>query len=135
MIDDDTFKNFSNYLLDLGFLNNSTLNEFSKKYEEISQRKMYNSSIELTNSTLSGINKNKIIDTIVEFYKSLQEERKKLLAVNVFDKFIKKGEKKNMKESENNEIQLSNLDDIIMEKDENNKDDTNKIIEHVESFN
>ena len=135
MIDDDTFKNFSKYLFDLGFLNDSTLNEFSKKYEEISQRKMYISSIEPTNSTLSGINKNNIIDTFVEFYKSLQEERKKLLAVNVFNKFIKKGEKKNMKESENNEIQLSNLDDIIMEKDENNKDDTNKIIEHVESFN
>jgi hypothetical protein len=51
MIDDDTFKNFSNYLLDLGFLIYSILNEFSKKYEEISQRKIYTSTIELTSST------------------------------------------------------------------------------------
>lgn len=139
MIDDDTFKNFSNYLLDLGFLSKSTYNEFSKKYEEIRQRKMYSSNIELTSSTQSGINKNKITDTVVEFYKSLQDERKKLLAINVFDIFFKRSIKKNMKESENDEIQLSNLDDIIMEKEENNfennKDNTNKIIDHVESFN
>ena len=139
MIDDDTFKNFSNYLLDLGFLSKSTYNEFSKKYEEIRQRKMYSSNIELTSSTQSGINKNNITDTVVEYYKSLQDERKKLLAINVFDIFFKRSIKKNMKESENDEIQLSNLDDIIMEKEENNfgnnKDNTNKIIDHVESFN
>jgi hypothetical protein len=93
MIDDDTFNNFSKYLLDLGFLNKSAYDEFSKKYEEISQRKLYSSSIVLTDSIKFWMNKTYITDTIVEFYSSLKEEKKKLLAINVYDKFIKKSEK------------------------------------------
>jgi len=141
MNDDDMLKNFSNYLLELGFLNYSTYKEFSKKYDEISQRKLFASHIGLTDSTQAEIDKKNITDALVEFYNSLQEERKQLLAINVFDKYIKKSEKENVKESENNEIQLSNLDDIIMENNnnvndnENNRYDTNKKIEHVESFN
>ena len=93
MIDDDTFNNFSKYLLDLGFLNKSAYDEFSKKYEEICQRKLYSSSIVLTDSIKFWMNKTYITDTIVEFYSSLKEEKKKLLAINVYDKFIKKSEK------------------------------------------
>ena len=139
MNDDDILKNFSNYLMDLGFLNYSTYIEFSKKYDEISQRKLLASHIPMTDSTQAEIDKKNITDTLVEFYNSLHNERKKLLAINVFDRYIKRSEKKSVKETENDEIQLSNLDDIIMENNnndnENNKLDTNKQIEHVESFN
>ena len=93
MIDDDTINNFSKYLLDLGFLNKSAYDEFSKKFEEIYQRKLYSSSIELTYSLNKWMTKTYITYTIVEFYNSLKEERKKLLAINVFDKYIKKSEK------------------------------------------
>lgn len=65
---------------------------FSKKYKEISQRKLYSSNIDLTNSIKLSINKTFIADTLVEFYNSLQEKRKKLIAINVFDKYIKKNE-------------------------------------------
>jgi len=113
MFDDDTFNNFSKYLLDLGFLNKSAYDEFSKKYKEISQRKLYSSNIDLTNSIKLSINKTFITDTLVEFYNSLQEERKKLIAINIFDKYIKKNENNiKFKIFENKHVESFNIPGI-----------------------
>ena len=90
---------FSDYLMEFGLLNNSCYKEFLKKFKEISENEILSSGNEETDKNIGLIYfKENISKTMIEFYKSMPEERKKLLALNIYSKYNKKieEEKKNV---------------------------------------
>ena len=90
---DNKIRDFSNYLLDLGFLNGLNYSDFCKKFKEINQTNMISSELEDMNLNIDSIYfKDNALKTIVEFYNSMTEDKKKLFAMNIFTKYTKKKE-------------------------------------------
>ena len=87
--------NFSNYLIEIGLLNSSYVNDFCKKFIEISKNGINSSGNEETDKNVELIYiKENFAKTIVEYYNSLSEERKNILALDIFSKYIEKIENK-----------------------------------------
>ena len=93
-------KDFSNYLLELGFLNGSNYSDFGKKFKEINRNSIDSSGSEDPDKNIDSIYfKDNLCKTIVEFYNSMNEEKKKLFALNIFMKYIKKREEEKNSDS------------------------------------
>ena len=93
-------KEFCNYLIEIGLLNISIYKDFIKKFKEINENGVISSGNEKTDMSIGLIYfKDNISKTIVEFYNSLSEERKKIIALNIFSKYNNK--------KDNNEINKS----------------------------
>ena len=96
---DKKIKEFSNYLTEFGLLNNSCYNEFLKKFKEINENTIVSSGNEEPDKNIGLIYlKDNISKTMIEFYKAMPEQKKKLLALNIISKYNKK------KEDEKNSI-------------------------------
>ena len=123
-------KDFSNYLMDLGLLNVVCYKDFIKKFKEISENGILSSGNEETDINIGLIYfKDNISKAIVEFYNSMSEERKKIIALNIFSKYNNKKE-----EEEKNNI-IKN-DENLDNKKENKKDENIEYkIERMISFN
>ena len=112
-------KDFSNYLIEIGLLNNFYIKDFYKKFKEINENGIISSSgNEETDKNIELIYfKDSISKTIVEFYNSVPEERKIILALNIFSKYNerKKSEDKkneNNKKAENDQMSLYEIEKI-----------------------
>ena len=114
-------KDFSNYLIEIGLLNNFYIKDFYKKLNEINENGIISSSgNEETDKNIGLIYfKDSISKTIVEFYNSVPEERKIIIALNIFSKYNerkksedKKNEIKNNKKADNNKISLYEIEKI-----------------------
>ena len=117
-------KDFSNYLLDLGFLTGLTYTEFNKKFKEINKSNVISSENEESDKKLDSIYfKDNISKTIVEFFNSMNEDKKKLWAINIFMKYKKK--KEDDKDKDNFDV-----NDIIL-----NEKNIDYIFEHIDSIN
>ena len=85
---DNTFIHFTNYLMKIGFLSNSNIEDFKKTF--ISQ------SLTFDNSTITSasekyydsiLKQDKISSCVVDFLNLLNNDRKKLLGISLFTKF------------------------------------------------
>ena len=129
-------KEFANYLMDLGFLNFSLYTDFNKKFKEINENEIISSGIDKydLNTELIFL-KDNITKTMVQFYNSLSDERKQLLAFNVYEKYKKKKE-----EGDNNNPNNFKISDIVEDPEnisiinENNNQNVKYIIVHIESL-
>ena len=120
---DNKIRDFSNYLLDLGFLNGLNYSEFCKKFKEINQTNMISSELEDMNLNIDSIYfKDNALKAIVEFYNSMTEDKKKLFAMNIFTKYTKKKEEEMNKDNSQSDKNL-------------NSKNTEYIIESIQSFN
>ena len=137
---------FSNYLWSLGFLKGPDKSDFCNKFELINK----NSSVSLENDDGdSDINsiffKDNLAKTIVEFYSSLTEERKKLIALNVVMNYNKNKEDRvspNTNANNENSENKKDTNNINTEANTNtsnkvpvNKKDISFVVEKLESFN
>lgn len=96
---EQTYKEFLDYLMEYGFISGSTLGDFKKKYEKINEEGLKPEAVKTSDEEMALIYFKDIISkTIIDFYDELSEERKKLLAMNIFNKFL--SNKKNV-QSEN----------------------------------
>ena len=94
-------KEFCNYLMEIGLLNISIYKDFIKKFKEISENEVVSSGNEETDMNIGLIYfKDNISKTIVEFYNSLSEERKKIIALNIFSKYNNKKNNNEINESQ-----------------------------------
>jgi len=101
-------KAFCNYLVEIGLLNISIYKDFIKKFKEISENGIVSSGNKETDMSIGLIYfKDNISKTIVEFFNSLSEERKKIIALNIFSKYSNKKDN-----NENNDIQKSYKENI-----------------------
>ena len=103
-----------------------------KIFKEISNNNLLSSSVyEETDKSLSLIYfKDNISKTIVEFYNSLSDEKKKLFAMNIFMKYSRKKEEK----EKNNDNNIN--ENEAKETNENKIEETkNYIIENIDSIN
>ena len=111
-------KEFCNYLIEIGLLNITFYKDFIKKFKEISENGVVYSGNEETDLSISLIYfKDNISNTIVEFYNSLNEERKKIIALNIFSKYnIKKENNDNIESKksckENTEYRIEKISSI-----------------------
>ena len=120
---DNKIRDFSSYLLDLGFLNSLNYNEFCQKFKEINKNNLASSEIEEIGTNISPTRfKDNASKTIVEFYNSMSEDKKKLFAKNIFTKYTEKKEiEKNKDYSQSGKIVNNNAIEYV--------------IENIESFN
>ena len=87
---DNTFMNFTEYLLKIGFLSNSNIEDFKKIF--ISQSSTFDNSTITSASEKyydSILIQDKISSCIVDFLNLLNNDRKKLLGISLFTKFYK----------------------------------------------
>ena len=116
-------RDFSSYLMDIGFLNAYNYMDFCKKFKEMSRNSIASSGSDEVDNNLDLIYfKDNASKTIVEFYNSMNDDKKKLFAINIFAKYTKQKE-----EEENNKNNFKNKTNI-------NKNYEN-VIENIESFN
>ena len=88
---DSKIREFSTYLLDIGFLNGSNYIEFCKKFKEINSNSFASLGSEESDNNIDSIYfKDSASKTIVDFYKSMNEDKKKFFAINIYSKYIKK---------------------------------------------
>ena len=121
---DTKLKDFSNYLLDVGLLIGTSYNDFGKKFKEISEKEKIliedeepDESFELTYF------KDNISKTMIKFYSSLSEERKKLITFQIFNIYTKKREgKNNNNELNNDNFQIDKNELVLNTEEENNKE-------------
>ena len=94
---DTKIKDFANYLLDIGLLIGSSYNDFIKKYKEINEKEkiILEDEEEPDNNFDMIYFKDNISKTLIKFYDSMSEERKKLIAYNIFNKYNNKNNKEN----------------------------------------
>ncbi len=87
-------KDFSNYLLEIGLLIGSSYNDFIKKFKEINEKQKILLEDEESDENF-GLTyfKDNISETMIKFYGSMNEERKKLVTYNIFNIYNKKKEK------------------------------------------
>ena len=127
---DMKIKDFSNYLLDIGLLIGTSYNDFGKKFKEINEKEKIllddeepDESFELTYF------KDNISKTMINFYSSLSEERKKLITFQIFNIYSKKREGKNNNDSNNDNFQIDKNELILNTDEENNKDKEKELTE------
>ena len=129
---DIKLKDFSNYLLDIGLLiGGSNYNEFGKKFKEINEKEKILSEDEEPNKNFDLINfKDNISKTMIKFYDSMNEQKKKLITLNIFNIYNKKKEEN--KNNENNYVINKNELVVISEEDEE-KIDEHKLTSNTKS--
>ena len=130
-------KDFSNYLLDIGLLIGGTIyNEFGKKFKEINEKEkiILEDSEPDENYDLTHF-KDNISQTMIKFYDSMNEEKKKMITSNIFNKYNKKKEEKNsgsnFKIDKNELLAISEENEEKIE-EKNNKKDLEYKQEHFE---
>ena len=130
---DKKLKDFSDYLLDIGLLIGTTYNDFKKKYKEINEKEKIliedeepDESFELTYF------KDNISKTMIKFYSSLSEERKKLITFQIFNIYNKKREGKNNNELNNDNFQIDKNELLLNTEEDNNKEIKELKEEHFE---
>ena len=101
---DEKIKDFSNYLLDIGLLIGSSYNDFIKKFKEINEKEKILLDDEEPDENFDMIYfKDNMSKTMIKFYDSLNEDKKKLTTFNIFNIYSKKkGEKNNNELSQDN---------------------------------
>ena len=147
---DSKIRDFSKYLLDIGFLNGSNFIEFCKKFKEINNNSLVSLGSEDSDNNIDSIYfKDNVTKTIVDFYNSMNEEKKKLCAINIYSKYIKKKEEENNKDishskniinNKNIEYVIESIEPIIILATKQNKIKSNqkekvKIIKEEEEEN
>ena len=91
---DIKIKEFALYLKDFGLLNETNINDFLKKFKNISENSITSSGILETDINVGLIYlKENLSKTMLEFYNLMTEERKKITYLNIYSKFIQKREK------------------------------------------
>ena len=91
---DVKIKEFALYLKDFGLLNETNINDFLKKFKNISENSITSSGILETDINVGLIYlKENLSKTMLEFYNLMTEERKKITYLNIYSKFIQKREK------------------------------------------
>ena len=130
-------KDFSNYLLDIGLLIGGNIyNEFGKKYKEINEKEKI-----LLEDEEPDINydltyfKDNISKTMIKFYESLNEEKKKLITFSIFNNYNKRKEKNNINSDyhiDKNELLVVNEEDEDKIDDKNNSNSNKKNIDYKE---
>lgn len=96
-------KDFSNYLMEIGLLNISCYNDFSKIFMKISENEFISSGNEETDKNIELIYfKENACKAILNFFNTISEERKKILSLNIFTKY-------NLKKKEKNNNQIKNI--------------------------
>ena len=94
-------KEFCNYLMEIGLLNISIYKDFIRKFKEISENGVVSSGNEETDINIGLIYfRDNISKTIVDFYNSLSDERKKVIALNIFSKYNNKKSNKEINENQ-----------------------------------
>ena len=121
---DSKVKDFSNYLLDIGLLIGGNIyNEFGKKYKEINEKeKILLEDEEPDENYDLTYFKDNISKTMIKFYESLNEEKKKLITFSIFNNYNKRKEKNNT--DTNYHIDKNELL-AVSEEDEDKIDDKN----------
>ena len=90
---DIKIKEFASYLKDFGLLNETNINDFLKKFKNISQNNIISSGIYETDVNVGLIYlKENLSKAMLEFYNLMTEERKKIIYLNIYSKFIQKRE-------------------------------------------
>ena len=113
---DSKIREFSTYLLDIGFLNGSNYIEFCKKFKEINSNSFASLGSEESDNNIDSIYfKDSASKTIVDFYNSMNEDKKKLFAINIYSKYIKKKEEETNKDifQSKNIINNKNIEYVI----------------------
>ena len=121
---DIKIKDFSNYLLDIGLLiGGSTYNEFGNKFKEINEKEkiLFEDEEEPDKKFNLTFFKDNICKTMIKFYESMNEERKKLITHNIFNIYNKK--KEGNKNNDSNYVINKNELLIINEEDEEKLDE------------
>ena len=91
---DIKIKEFALYLKDFGLLNETNINDFLKKFKNISENSISSSGILETDINVGLIYlKENLSKTMLDFYNLMTEERKKIIYLNIYSKFIQKREK------------------------------------------
>ena len=86
-------KQFALYLKDFGLLNETNINDFLKKFKNVSENSIMPSGIFETDINVGLIYlKENLSKTMLEFYDLMTEERKKITYLNIYSKFLKKRE-------------------------------------------
>ena len=94
-------KEFCNYLMEIGLLNISIYKDFIRKFKGISENGVVSSGNEETDINIGLIYfRDNISKTIVDFYNSLSDERKKVIALNIFSKYNNKKSNKEINENQ-----------------------------------
>ena len=88
---DIKIREFALYLKDFGLLNETNINDFLKKFKSISENSIMSSGIFETDVNVGLIYlKENLSNTMFEFYNLMTEERKKIIYLNIYSKFLKK---------------------------------------------
>ena len=88
-------KDFSNYLLELGFLNGANYSEFINKFNEINRSSNESSGSANSDKDIDSIYyKDNILKTIVEFYNEMNEDKKNYLHSIFLWNIVKKRRRK-----------------------------------------
>ena len=91
---DIKIKEFAVYLKDFGLLNETNINDFLKKFKNISDNSLMSSGNLETDINVGLIYlKENLSKAMIEFYNLMTEERKKIIYLNIYSKFIQKREK------------------------------------------
>ena len=90
---DIKIKEFALYLKDFGLLNETNINDFLKKFKSVSENSISSSGRFETDINVGLIYlKENLSKTMLEFYNLMTEERKKIIYLNIYSKFIQKRE-------------------------------------------
>ena len=85
---------FALYLKDFGLLNETNINDFLKKFKNISDNSLLSSGNFETDINVGLIYlKENLSKTMLEFYDLMTDERKKIIYLNIYSKFVQKREK------------------------------------------
>ena len=102
---DEKIKDFSNYLLDIGLLMFSNHNDFVNKFKEINEKEKIILDDEEPDENYDKIYfKENLSKTLLKFYDSLNEDKKKLISYNIYNIYCQKKSEKN-----NNELTEDNF--------------------------
>ena len=110
-------KDFSNYLLEIGLLIGSSYNDFIKKFKEINEKQKILLEDEESDENF-GLTyfKDNISETMIKFYDSMNEERKKLVTYNIFNIYNKKKGENINNDLPNDNFHIDNTELISEEK-------------------
>lgn len=101
-------KDFTNYLEDIGLLASINVPDFLTKFKTISENNTLSSGMEETDFNIALIYlKDNISKTMVEIYDAMSNERKKIISINVYSKYLEK-KNINLEKRSNALFKLSN---------------------------
>ena len=90
---DIKIKEFALYLKNFGLLNETNINDFLKKFKNISDKSLLSSGNFETDVNVGLIYlKENLSKTMLEYYDLMTEERKKITYLNIYSKFVQKRE-------------------------------------------